>query len=42
MNLNFFFQKYDADITYDMQERIDELVGLHDHRRDAIIKNTKL
>ena len=42
MNLNKFVHKYDDDITADMQERMDELVGLNEHRRDATTKNAKL
>ena len=30
MNLYKFVQKYDDDITDDMQERMDELVGLYE------------
>ena len=42
MNLYKFVQKYDEDITDDMQERMDELVGLNEHRKDATTKNAKL
>ena len=42
MNLYKFVQKYDEDITNDMQERMDELVGLSEHRRDATANNCKL
>ena len=38
MNLYKFFQKYDDDITNDMQERMDDLVGLNEHRRDGTAK----
>ena len=33
---------YDKDIIYDMQERIDELVGPTKIRKEASTKNTKL
>ena len=42
MSLQKFVQKYDDDIVDDMQERMNELVGLNEHRRDASTKNTKL
>ena len=42
MNLYKFVQKYDDDIIDDMQERLDELVGLSEHRRDVVAKNGKL
>ena len=42
INLYKFFHKYDDDIIDDMQERIDELVALNEHRKDASFKNTKL
>ena len=35
-------QLYDEDITGDMQERLDELVGLTEIRKEALIKNQKL
>ena len=42
MSLYKFVQKYDDDITDDMQERMDELVELYEQRKDATIKNAKL
>ena len=42
MNMYKFVQKYDDDITDDMQERMDELVGLYEQRKDTTIKNVKL
>ena len=42
MNLYKFIQKYDEDITNDMQERMDELVGLNEHRTNVVAKNCKL
>ena len=42
MNLYNFVRKYDDDITDDMQERMDELVGLSEHRKDVVVRNAKL
>ena len=42
MNLYKFVEKYDEDITNDMQERMDELVGLNEHRRNVAARNAKL
>ena len=42
MNLYKFVQKYDDDITDDMRERMDELVGLYEQRRNVAVKNAKL
>ena len=42
MGLYNFIQLYDEDITNDMQERLDELVGLVETRREASLKNQKL
>ena len=37
-----YIQLYDEDIIDDMQERLDELVGLVETRREASLKNQKL
>ena len=37
-----FIQMYDEDIINDMQERLDELVGLAETRKEASIRNQKL
>ena len=37
-----FIQMYDEDIINDMQERLDELVGLAETRNEASIRNQKL
>ena len=37
-----YIQLYDEDITDDMQERLDELVGLEKTRREASLRNQKL
>lgn len=37
-----YIQKYDEDIIDDMQERMDELVGLTEARKEASIRNQKL
>ena len=42
MSLYKFVQKYDDDIVDDMQERMNELVGLNEHRRDASTKSARL
>ena len=42
MELYNFIQLYDEDITDDMQERLDELVGLAESRREASLRNQKL
>ena len=42
MGLYKFIQLYDEDITHDMQERLDELVGLVESRREATLRNQKL
>lgn len=42
MRLHRFIQKYDDEIIDDMQERMNELVGLDEKRKDASVKNAKL
>ena len=42
MGLYNYIQLYDEDITDDMQERMDELVGLAETRREASLRNQKL
>lgn len=42
MGLYNYIQMYDHDIVDDMHERIDELVGLVETRKDASAKNLKL
>ena len=37
-----FIQLYDEDIIDDMQERLDELVGLAETRKEASLRNQKL
>lgn len=36
-----YIQMYEEDITDDMQERLNELVGLTERRKEASIKNQK-
>ena len=42
MKMYKFFQKYDDDITDDMQERMDELIGFYEQRKNVVVKNAKL
>ena len=42
MGLYNYIQMYDEDIIDDMQERLDELVGLTETRKEASIRNQKL
>lgn len=42
MGLYNYIQLYDEDTTDEMQERMDELVGLTETRREASLKNQKL
>ena len=37
-----YIQMYDEDIIDDMQERLDELVGLTETRKEASIRSQKL
>ena len=37
-----YIQLYNEDITNDMQERLDELVGLAENKREASLRNQKL
>lgn len=39
VGLYTYIQKYDDDIIDDMQERLDELVGLTNTRKDASLRN---
>ena len=42
MNLYKFIQRYDDDVSDVMQDRMNELIGLNEHKRDASTKNARL